>query len=380
MNGLAGQTSFYPPEPAPDPLLCWLWLAHVLGPASPHAGRVLDAFGGAQEAWEARDTAEFRQAAGPTAAKRAGQLVPEQFRALARRCAALRVCILPFDDPDYPLAFSRIPDMPLVLYCTGDPVWLNEPGAVGIVGSRKPTDYGLQAAADIGEALARSGALIVSGLADGLDSEAHRAAVQADVPTVAFLGTAIDKTYPASNAKLRTAIEKGGGAVCSEYPPGYSGRTTGTFLARNRLIAAQSEALCVAEARTRSGTLNTVGHAERLSRPVLAVPGSIYSALSEGTNELLRTHRAEPLCKAADALDILGIGAETAAPAQQRFDPATVSADAQAVYAVLKPTPQSIDALCAAASLPAGRVLAACTELELMGGAQVQPGRRYIAE
>lgn len=117
------------------------------------------------------------------------------------------------------------------------------------------------------------------------------------MPTVAFLGTAIDKTYPASNAKLRTAIEKGGGAVCSEYPPGYSGRTTGTFLARNRLIAAQSEALCVAEARTRSGTLNTVGHAERLGRPVLAVPGSIYSALSEGTNELLRTHRAEPLAK-----------------------------------------------------------------------------------
>ena len=118
---------------------------------------------------------------------------------------------------------------------------------------------------------------------------------------------------------------------------------------------------------------------KQYGRPVLAVPGSIYSALSEGTNELLRTHRAEPLCKAADALDILGIGAETAAPAQQRFDPATVSADAQAVYAVLKPTPQSIDALCAAASLPAGRVLAACTELELMGGAQAQPGRRYIA-
>ena len=228
--------------------------------------------------------------------------------------------------------------------------------------------------------MARAGVVLVSGLADGLDSEAHRAAVQADVPTVAFLGTAIDKTYPASNAKLRTAIEKGGGVVCSEYPPGYSGRTTGTFLARNRLIAAQSEALCVAEARTRSGTLNTVGHAERLGRPVLAVPGEhLQRFVARATNELLRTHRAEPLCKAADALDILGIGAETAAPAQQRFDPATVSADAQAVYAVLKPTPQSIDALCAAASLPAGRVLAACTELELMGGAQAQPGRRYIA-
>ena len=356
-----GQLSLFPPDPAPDPLLCWLWLAGTLGAGSQRAGAVLDAFGGAQEAWEARDTDAFAAAAGPAAVQRAclPDNTPEHYRAFARRCAARRIRILPYDDPDYPLAFSRISDMPLVLYCTGDPRWLNEPAAVGMVGTRKPTEYGLRAAEDIGRGLARAGAVIVSGLADGLDSEAHRAAVQADVPTVAFLGTAIDKTYPASNAKLRTAIEKGGGAVCSEYPPGYSGRTTGTFLARNRLIAAQSEALCVAEARTRSGTLNTVGHAERLGRPVLAVPGSIYSALSEGTNELLRTHRAEPLCKAADALDILGIGAETAAPAQQRFDPATVSADAQAVYAVLKPTPQSIDALCAAASLPAGRVLAA---------------------
>ena len=89
--GPEGQTSLFAPEPAPDPLLCWLWLAHVMGPASSHAGRVLDAFGGAQEAWEARDTAEFRQAAGPAAAKRAGQLAPEQFRALARRCAPLGI-------------------------------------------------------------------------------------------------------------------------------------------------------------------------------------------------------------------------------------------------------------------------------------------------
>ena len=114
--GPEGQTSLFVPEPAPDPLLCWLWLAHVMGPASSHAGRVLDAFGGAQEAWEARDTQEFRQAAGLAAAKRAGQLTPEQYQGLADRCRALGVRILPFDDPDYPLAFSRIPDMPLVLY------------------------------------------------------------------------------------------------------------------------------------------------------------------------------------------------------------------------------------------------------------------------
>ena len=287
--------------------------------------------------------------------------------------------ILTPDEGAYPDRLRDLPDLPLVLYVTGSAACLNGGRYAGMVGTRRPSAYGRQAAFDLSLAMAQAGVVLVSGMADGLDSEAHSAAVQAEVPTVAFLGTAIDKTYPAANAKLRTAIEKGGGAVCSEYPPGYTGRTTGTFLARNRLIAAQSEVLCVAEARTRSGTLNTVGHAERLGRPVLAVPGSIYSALSEGTNELLCTHRAEPLCKAADALDILGIGAETADPAQQRFDPAAVSPDAQAVYAVLKPTPQGIDALCAAARLPAGRVLAACTELELMGGAQAQPGRRYIA-
>ncbi len=82
--GPGGQTSLFAPESALDPLLCWLWLAHVMGPASSHAGRVLDAFGGAQEAWEARDTQEFRQAAGLAAAKRAGQLTPEQYQGAGR--------------------------------------------------------------------------------------------------------------------------------------------------------------------------------------------------------------------------------------------------------------------------------------------------------
>ena len=363
-----------------DSTLYWLWLAEALGSGCRLASRLLEEYPDLAELYgqvkAGRNLPEYLSA---RAREFMQAVAPAQMAGLKKRCDDLNIFILTPDSADYPQRLRDLPDLPLALYVTGDIACLNGRRYAGMVGTRRPSTYGRQAAFDLSLAMARAGVVLVSGLADGLDSEAHRAAVQADVPTIAFLGTAIDKTYPASNAKLRTAIEKGGGAVCSEYPPGYSGRTTGTFLARNRLIAAQSEELCVAEARTRSGTLNTVGHAERLGRPVLAVPGSIYSALSEGTNELLRTHRAEPLCKAADALDILGIGAETAAPAQQRFDPATVSADAQAVYAVLKPTPQSIDALCAAASLPAGRVLAACTELELMGGAQVQPGRRYIA-
>ena len=347
-----------------DKTLAWLWLADAVGSGCQYAQELLTLYPDPAELYDAlRAGTEAPPAClTPHALAQLRDTTPFDDEERLDHCLLSGIDVLTPDEGVYPDRLRDLPDLPLALYVTGDIACLNGRRYAGMVGTRRPSTYGRQAAFDLSLAMARAGVVLVSGLADGLDSEAHRAAVQADVPTVAFLGTAIDKTYPASNAKLRTAIEKGGGAVCSEYPPGYSGRTTGTFLAR-----------------TRSGTLNTVGHAERLGRPVLAVPGSIYSALSEGTNELLRTHRAEPLCKAADALDILGIGAETAAPAQQRFDPATVSADAQAVYAVLKPTPQSIDALCAAASLPAGRVLAACTELELMGGAQVQPGRRYIA-
>ena len=235
-------------KPAPDPLLCWLWLANTLGAGSSHAGRVLDVFGGAQEAWENRDSDAFRKAVGSPAFARANlpDNTPAHYRAFARRCAARRIRILPYDDPDYPLAFSRISDMPLVLYCTGDPRWLNEPAAVGMVGTRKPTEYGLRAAEDIGRGLARAGAVIVSGLADGLDSAGHRAAVGENCPTIAVMGVPIDRTYPAANRELRRAIERRG-CVISEYPPESEPVGAVGFLQRNRLIAALSGALVVVE-------------------------------------------------------------------------------------------------------------------------------------
>ena len=116
------------------------------------------------------------------------------------------------------------------------------------------------------------------------------------VRTTDFVQVDPEVTFPAANVTLRTELEALGGAVLSEFPPDYTGKMTGTFLARNRLIAGLSEARCVAEARTRSGTLNTVSHAEEYGRPVFAVPGSIYSPASEGTNALLRTGRARALC------------------------------------------------------------------------------------
>ena len=373
-----GQLSLFPPEPAPDPLLCWLWLAGTLGAGSQRAGAVLDAFGGAQEAWEARDTDAFAAAAGPAAVQRAclPDNTPEHYRAFARRCAARRIRILPYDDPDYPLAFSRISDMPLVLYCTGDPRWLNEPGAVGIVGSRKPTEYGLNAAADIGGELAKNGAVIVSGLADGLDSAGHRAAVKNDCPTIAVMGVPIDRTYPAANAALRQQIERKG-CVISEYPPYSEYVGPNCFLQRNRLIAALSSAVLVVEAREKSGTMSTVAHAERYGKPVYAVPGSIYSPNSAGTNGLLRDGRARAVAGAADLLAALGLHTRQAVPAAAK-QPAPLSDTERRVLAGIGPKPVGIEELCVSTGLPMSALLGTLMKLELTGRVYKQPGQRYV--
>ena len=368
-----GQTSLFPP---PDPLLCWLWLAHVLSPASVHAGRVLDVFGGAQEAWEARETDAFRQAAGDAAFRRAAQLDPEEYHTLVMQCDALHVHILTYEDPDYPLAFSRIPDMPLVLYCTGNPLWLNEPGMVGIVGSRKPTEYGLNAAADIGGELARNGAIIVSGLADGLDSAGHRAAVKNDCPTIGVMGVPIDRTYPAANVALRHKIEQKG-CILSEYPPRSEGVGANGFLQRNRLIAALSSAVLVVEAREKSGTMSTVAHAERYGKPVYAVPGSIYSLNSAGTNGLLREGRARAVCRAADLLEPLGLRARNTAVVTAK-QPEPVSDTERKVLACIGPKPVGMEELCVNTGLPMSTLLGTLMKLELSGRVFKQPGQRYV--
>lgn len=374
-----GQTSLFPSGSAPDPLLCWLWLADTLGAANSHAGRVLDTFGGAQEAWEARDTDAFRQAAGASAVQRANMLnnTPERYRARVRSCEAKGISILTYDDSNYPLAFSRIPDMPLVLYCTGDPRWLNEPGTVGMVGSRKPTEYGLQAAATLGGELAENGAIIVSGLADGLDSAGHRAAVKANRPTIGVMGVPIDRTYPSSNRELRWRMEQNG-CIISEYPPDAASVGRMNFLQRNRLIAALSTVLIVVEAQEKSGTMSTVAHAERYGKPVFAVPGSIFSPNSNGTNGLLREGRAHAVCSAEELFETLGLRRNPAATPALHKEPAPMDDRERKALACISAQPRGIEELSVLSGLPTSVLLGVLMKLELSGRVICQPGKRYI--
>ena len=235
---------------------------------------------------------------------------------------------------------------------------------------------GLQAAADLGSGLAKNGAIIVSGLADGLDSAGHRAAVKENCPTIGVLGVPIDRTYPASNRELRKKIEQKG-CVISEYPPESGPVGPNGFLQRNRLIAALSSALVVVEAQEKSGTMSTVNHAERYGKPVFVVPGSIYSPNSAGTNALLREGRAKAVCKPGDLFGVLGLRG-AAAPAAVRSAPDPMSETERRVLACIGPKAKGVEELGAASGLPTGLLLGILMKLELAGRVTCLPGKRYI--
>jgi DNA processing protein len=185
----------------------------------------------------------------------------------------------------YPPLLSELHDPPESLFVRGAVEALSEPG-VAVVGARSCSAYGAQVARSLSRELAAAGLVIVSGLARGVDGEAHRGALEGGGRTVAVLGCGIDRDYPRSHAELARRIVPWG-AVVSEYPPGVE-PAPWRFPARNRIIAGLALAIVVVEARERSGALITADFALELGRDVFAVPGEITSGLSAGTNDLLR--------------------------------------------------------------------------------------------
>jgi DNA processing protein len=262
-------------------------------------------------------------------------------------------------DARFPPRLKAIFDPPRSLFLrgSGEPELLGR-RAVGVVGARSCSPYGAQVARMLGRELAAAGLLVVSGLARGIDGEAHRGALESGGPTVGVLGCGIDRDYPAANASLSRRMEDGG-LVVSEYEAGVE-PAPWRFPARNRIIAGLCEAVVIVEARERSGALITADFALEEGREVFAVPGEITSALSVGSNALLRMG-ATPLTGAGDVLGALGIER-----AEAVADP-DVSEAAKRVLGLVRDTPAVADELVARASLEAGAVSVALTELELAG-------------
>jgi DNA processing protein len=237
--------------------------------------------------------------------------------------------------------------------------------AVAIVGARACSPYGAQVARMLGRELAAAGLVVVSGLARGVDGEAHRGALESDGLTVAVLGCGIDRDYPAAHAALAAQIAEGS-LLVSEYAPGVE-PAPWRFPARNRIVAGLCAATIVVEARERSGALITADFALEEGRDVFAVPGEITGGLAVGTNRLLRDG-AIPLTSSADVLELFGLAAEpVAAPA--------IGRQAARVLERLQAGAATADELTRAAALPPGAVAAALAELELCGLASESDGR-----
>jgi DNA processing protein len=261
-------------------------------------------------------------------------------------------------DDRFPPLLRAIHDPPPGLFLRGaGEVDVLARTAVAIVGARACSTYGSAVARLLGRELAAAGVVVVSGLARGVDADAHRGALEASGTTVGVLGCGIDRNYPAAHAELARRIGEGG-LVISEYAPGVE-PAPWRFPARNRIIAGLGRATVVVEAREASGALITADFALEEGREVFAVPGEITSKLSAGTNALLRLG-ATPLTSAADVLESLGVTAPVP-PAPE------VGADASALLALLGDGPASADALARASGLDAGAVGAALVELELAG-------------
>ena len=272
--------------------------------------------------------------------------------------------------PAFPPLLHAIHDPPPGLFVRGDAdLDLLRHATVAVVGARSCSPYGAQVARMLGRELGRAGLVVVSGLARGVDGEAHRGALEAGALTVGVLGCGIDRDYPAAHRELAARI-RATGLTVSEYAPGVE-PAPWRFPARNRIIAGLSAATVVVEARDRSGALITADLALEEGREVFAVPGEITSALSSGTNDLLKLGAA-PLTTAADVLDVFGL-------ASSDSEPVELGSSAEAVLARLRDGPASADELARATGFDAGALSSALTELELAGCA-VAGGGVYRAQ
>lgn len=197
---------------------------------------------------------------------------------------------------------TNIPDPPRVLFYKGALPSCHTP-SVAIVGTRKPTTYGKEVAQQLAYSLAQKGIVIISGLAFGIDSISHQAALDAGGTTIAVLANSVDRVYPRSHQNLAEGIIANGGAIISEYEPPTEARSY-QFLARNRIVSGLSDAVIIVEAASRSGTLATAAHALSQGKEVLVVPGNITSPLSKGCNALLK-QGAHPIMNSDDVLEII---------------------------------------------------------------------------
>jgi DNA processing protein len=352
----------------------WVAFNHIRGVGSIRVQKLLKAFGNLRTAWDAprRQFLEAGLDERTTAAITGGRTALDP-QALLDRCGKLGIRVRVWDDPDYPPRLKELPSPPPVLYLRG--AMIEADGlAVAMVGTRRATAYGKEVARLFASALAANGITVVSGMARGIDAEAHVSALDRNGRTLAVLGCGADVVYPPEHGRLAKRIADSG-AILSDYPPG-TPPDAANFPPRNRIIAGLALATLVVEAGEESGALLTAWYAAEYGRDVFAVPGSILAPASKGCNRLIGDG-AQPAVS-PDAL-IAALDIPRIAPALQMRMIVPESPVEATILAALGAEPVHIDQLRASVNLPVETVSGALAMMELKGMVRTVGGMQYVA-
>jgi DNA processing protein len=352
----------------------WIALSMLsdIGPMS--AKKLLAAFGTPEKIFDARvdDLLEIENIGRNRASSIRQFSSWEDVEKRARLVEQKGITAVSFESPAYPEMLREIDDAPLVFYMKGTLI-PQDRYAIAVVGSRKLTDYGASVADRVAEDLACMGFTIVSGMARGVDSLSHNAALRTGGRTIAVLGSGVDVPYPPENKTLMEKIA-GSGCVMSEFPPG-TAPDKENFPKRNRIISGLSFGVLIVEATSDSGALITARYAIDQGREVFAVPGNITSANSEGTNELIR-QGARLIRHANDIVEEL-------APVLKGFIRSAekvtidVTEDEKSLCTLLSGEPKQIDDISRESGLPASKVLGVLLGLEMKGAVKQIIGKRF---
>ena len=355
---------------AGESLSCWLRLTLIPGIGGETQRKLLSAFGLPETIFSARRSDLLSVISDKSASLILDTSNSDLVDTACKWSEAPDQHIITLADPEYPRSLLEIPDPPTILYVRGRSELLNRQ-ALAIVGSRNPTPQGVQNAERFATAFSESGLLIASGLALGIDAAAHRGALAANGDTVAFIGTGIDRIYPARNKELAIEIAEKG-AVVSEFPIG-TPVTAANFPRRNRLISGFSLGVLVVEAAIESGSLITARLAGEQGREVFAIPGSIHSPQSRGCHKLIK-QGAKLVETAQDVLEELCWNINH--PGNRAPDH-PVGVPSVNLLAAMGFDPCGLDDLALRSGLTADTLSVMLLQLELVGHVASLPGGRY---
>ena len=399
----------------------WLWLTSRKRMEARKVLAVLDCFVTPERAYYA-DGEEYGQLPGGPGAWSGlldkGMDLPDRILA---DCDRLGVDIMTLQDADYPQRLRQLADPPAVLYWRGKKLRVDDEAAIAVVGAREPSEYGRMAAEKFGLELSAGGALVVSGIAQGVDGCAIRGALKGGGPVISLLAGGVDRITPKEHRFLAEDVAAVG-ALVSEYPPGTEPRGD-HYRPRNRILSGLSLGVLAVECRPFGGTMLTVNHALEQDRDVFAVPGPIDAQMSEGTNRLIQQGAKLVTCgrdileeywdrfpqKLASAAPLppqvaqarleeprepdrqpereaapsAGEAGETPAPGRERVprgeQKSRFTDDELAILAALADKPLGADEIVERTQIPARYVLSALTMLQVQGAVEERPGRRFWA-